>query len=203
MNKNSSKYKRYKIVLLGNSNVGKSAVTMRYINKNYQDVYHTTIGCSFMAKILEKNDSKYSLDIWDTAGQERYQSILPMYYRNCNAVLLCFDTSVSMALNIKFINYWLKEIDEHSDNKDRAIILVGTKVDLVGDEMLLNIRRVIKSHFENIIYFNTSAKTNYGISEMFDKILDICIENTYETNNLQIDNIVIESKSRYNWCNII
>ena len=72
------------MVLLGNSNAGKTSLAMRYVNKEFYEIFQSTIGCSFMAKIVNIDDKKYSLDIWYTAGQERYRSLLPMYYRNAN-----------------------------------------------------------------------------------------------------------------------
>ena len=82
---------RYKYSILGDSNTGKTSICIRYVNKRFEQIFQSTIGCSFMGKILEHKGKKYNLDIWDTAGQERYRSILPMYYRNADVVFICID----------------------------------------------------------------------------------------------------------------
>ena len=88
-NNNNNTLIRYKIVLLGDCNTGKSCLAIRYVNKQFSDVFSSTIGCSFLAKIVEKDNVRYGLDIWDTAGQERYRGLLPMYYRNSDMVIIC------------------------------------------------------------------------------------------------------------------
>ena len=84
-------FNKFKFVFLGSCNTGKTCIVYRYINKEFLDIFQSTIGGAFVNKAVSKDDIDYILDIWDTAGQERYRSLLPMYYRNSDIVFLCFD----------------------------------------------------------------------------------------------------------------
>ena len=127
---------RIKYVFLGDEGIGKTSLIVRYTKGIFLQYSESTIGCSFNAKPLELDNKKVRLDIWDTAGQERYRSMMPMYYRNSDIVFLCVD--LSKASIMKSFNSWLKELNNHNDNKDKRILyLVGTKSDLKNDLVLV------------------------------------------------------------------
>lgn len=162
--------KRLKIVLLGNSSVGKTSIAMRYIKKIYKDIYNSTIGCSFYAKTLKIHNLEYGLDLWDTAGQERYWSLLPMYYRNADIILICININEKIDNNIENINYWLKEIDKYDyQNNTRIVSIIGTKSDLSNLNDIENFKDKLKIY--NKIIHITSAKDNLGIDRMFENLI--------------------------------
>ena len=85
------KREHHKIVLLGDSSVGKSSIVNRYINHRFFEYNESTIGAAFFTKHIITNERDIMLDIWDTAGQERYNSLLPMYYRGAKAAIIVYD----------------------------------------------------------------------------------------------------------------
>ena len=83
-----------KLVLLGDTSVGKSSFSTRYVNKKFNDGLSTTLGAFYFKKTIELEDKIYNLEIWDTAGQERYRSLAPIYFRNADIVLLFFTYQI-------------------------------------------------------------------------------------------------------------
>ena len=156
-----------KCVILGEANVGKTSLITRYFYGQFHQFCESTIGCSFNNKSIKIEGRKYKLDIWDTAGQEKYRGLMPMYYRNADVVFLCVDlTQHNKDKLTENYQYWFEQIEQHSDNPDRIIILVGTKQDhrcqtLTEEE----IRKHITEN--DYMYFETSSKNNTGVDELF------------------------------------
>ena len=196
-----------KLVLIGDSGTGKTTFLNKYMNHTYINNHEITIGVDFATKIIKKNNESRKLDIWDTAGQERYHSILPMYYRNCNAVLLCFDTSLSIKDNVKFIKYWLKEIEAHADNTDRTIILVGTKVDLIDEsKKILLLSGSLNPNTQSIkkissLIPNSELKHIYKINNTWSDVLESSDYLDYEL--IVFDNFPISDSDLKMHSNII
>lgn len=94
---------QFKIVLLGDSNVGKSSIVLRVCKDEYKEFQENTIGAAFMTKTLEIDRNTIKFEIWDTAGQERYHSLTPMYYRGCNGALIVFDITSDVCKHIVHI----------------------------------------------------------------------------------------------------
>ena len=157
-----------KFVILGEANVGKTSLITRYFMGKFHQFCESTIGCSFSNKAVTIEGDLYKLDVWDTAGQEKYRGLMPMYYRNADVVFICIDLSEERKNKlVENYNYWHEQIGRHSDNPDRIIILVGTKSD-TRYQMLseIEIRDLIKEN--DYKYFETSAKTNVGVAELFE-----------------------------------
>jgi len=170
----------FKIVLLGDSTVGKSSIALRYINKSIENL-NPTIGASFINKIEPvSNTDSIKLEIWDTAGQERFASVVPLYYRNCYVAIIVYDVSLSNTL----INAqkWVKDLKNNNSvaSKNQSIIptiiLVGNKIDKENTNKV-TIKNAIKYAKEmDIIHILTSAKNNQNIKELFK----IVAKNIYE-----------------------
>lgn len=150
-----------KVVILGDSSTGKTSIATRYVNEKFEQIQESTIGASFLKKDVLANNCKVSYEIWDTAGQERYRSLAPMYYRNAKLALVVFDITHKNSF-LSAIE-WIKEIKENSENT--LIALLGNKCDLENHIDKVLIEEFVKS--QDIPYFETSAKQDINISEVF------------------------------------
>jgi small GTP-binding protein len=181
----------FKVVLLGDSGVGKTSLIKRYIFNKFEITENMTIGSSFFPKqIIHKyknNEHEINLHIWDTAGQERFRSMLPMYIRNSHIVLIIFD-SRNINNIIDYFNNWINFVRDHN-TENILVYLIGSKRDLVKiSELDCDILYKLDLDRKNICFI--SAKTGQCIDELFNKILNDIIENNMiKTNN---DNINIQ-----------
>ena len=117
----------FKVLLLGNSNVGKSSLFLRFVDDIWNDTFVPTIGVDFKIKTFEIDSKKINMQIWDTAGQERFKNIVASYYRGANGILLIYD--VSDKDSFKNLSNWLIEIEKNA-SKNVLKILIGNKSDL-------------------------------------------------------------------------
>ena len=173
----------YKILIIGDSGVGKSSIIVRYTEDTFSENMFSTIGVDFKIKTIDHNKKKIKLQIWDTAGQERFRTVTASYYRGAHAVIIVFDlTSMDSFLNVK---HWIEEINNSTceSHKNLHLILVGTKSDLISKIRVPrdNIKSLVNKF--NIEYVETSAKSNTGITDIFVKICDLLVTNQIPTGN--------------------
>ena len=155
----------HKIVLVGDTNVGKSSIAFRFTKDRFFENTEPTIGAAFLTKKLLYNEIEYVLNPWDTAGQEKYNSLIPMYYRNANAAIIVYDVTNERSLNSA--SRWLNELQTVAP--DIFIVLVGNKCDLEKQISQTSINAYVNKH--NIKHLEVSAKTNHNINEIFELIL--------------------------------
>ena len=107
---------KFKVVLIGESGVGKTSILLRYISNEFNSQQFSTLGSSYVDKIIKiNNDKKIKLEIWDTAGQERFRSLAQAFYRNTDVGICVYDiTNKASFEEIK--NYWIKDIKENNDD---------------------------------------------------------------------------------------
>ena len=179
MNKNI-KRKKFNVSLLGESEVGKTRLTNCYLQKeNFGEIALTTIGIeSIMDKAIFDGE-EYKFKIYDTAGQERYRSISKSSIKITEGFLLVF--SVDNKKSFEHINYWYNSIKEEADIQKKVIILVGNKIDLENREVS-NEEATRYANSKNIKYFETSAKTGYGVKEVFNELYQD-VYNLYKINH--------------------
>lgn len=115
-----------KVIVLGDSGVGKTCLINRYTSGFYKDSFTATLGVDFKVQAMEKNEIKINLQIWDTAGQERFKTLTKSYFQGCMGVLLIF--SLTDLDSFKNIEKWLQQLDEHTHVK-MTKLLIGSKVD--------------------------------------------------------------------------
>ena len=127
MNKNEYLY-LFKVVLVGNSCVGKSSIVLRYADDEFSDVFLATIGVDFRFKSFLCEGENVKLQIWDTAGQEKFRTITNSYYRGAHALMIVFDITDHQSF-ADATNYWFQEI-KTSCPPEIQILLVGNKSDL-------------------------------------------------------------------------
>ena len=186
----------YKICIIGESNVGKSSIAEQYVNSKFDPYKPSTIGASYFSKEIKYQNSSIHIQMWDTAGQERYRTITPLYYRNAAAVILVIDTTNYKSISIA--NYWIKSIKEHIPTT--PIFIAINKSDLpskLPDNFIPSILEI----FPDIKYKFVSAKTNDGIDELFNEIVDTL----YNDNSVPVisnDRIILQiNPKQKNWLN--
>lgn len=161
-----SEQPHYKIVILGNSNVGKTCLIYRFARDTFLESTNPTIGANFFTKYVRLEDgTNYKFDLWDTAGQERYKSLTPMYYKGASAALIVYDSSSFESF--EGAKDWIKELHNNA-SPSIVIALAANKIDLgrvVSREMG---QELAQKH--SLLFSEVSAKTGEGISESFINI---------------------------------
>lgn len=157
-----------KLLLIGDSGVGKSCLLLRFSDDSFTTSFITTIGIDFKIRIFELDGKRIKLQIWDTAGQERFRTITTAYYRNAMGILLVYDVTDESSFNN--IRNWIKNIEQHaSDNVNK--ILVGNKADMDESKRAVPTARgqALADEY-GIKFFETSAKTNLNVEQAFFSI---------------------------------
>lgn len=158
----------FKILLVGDSGVGKSSIMKRFIKKEYENSYISTIGVDFEISTCTIKDKVVKLQIWDTAGQERFDSITTSYYRGAHGVLIVYDVSDKNSFeNIK--NKWMINVRKYCNLN--TVIIAGNKCDLINLETYENSEINSFTETNNIQHIYTSAKDSINISEIFDELI--------------------------------
>lgn len=195
----SKKQGNYKVVLLGDTSVGKSCLANRFVNDSFFEFQEPTIGAAFMTRNLEVGNYNIRYEIWDTAGQERYRSLAPMYYRGAMAAVIVYD--ITQEDSFKGAKTWINEI-KTKGRKDCVIVLVGNKNDL-EDKRKVNKQTVYEYvHNQNILYFEASAKSGDNVERVFYIIGEKLPKDVeYHSTHIKIDPPVIKIKQPgYNCC---
>lgn len=157
----------YKILLIGDSSVGKTSVLLRYVDGFFNPEFQTTIGVDFKISTLELEGKVVKLQLWDTAGQDRFRNIVASYYRGAQGIIVMYD--ITNEESFKNLERWVKEIETYLPGSVPKL-LVGNKSDLSSE------RTVPKENAEELAeklgmsYTETSAKTSEGIKEAFYQI---------------------------------
>ena len=159
-----------KVVLIGNSGVGKTCIINQFISNEFNDQQFTTTGATFSTKklFIQAKKKTISFEIWDTAGQEKYRALTKMFYKDSSIVIIVYDITRKESFD-EIKNYWFKEVKENT-NEDVIMALIGNKNDLIDME---EIKEEEARNFanENGIYFAcVSAKMKMGIEELFKDI---------------------------------
>ncbi|KAF8323841.1 ras-domain-containing protein [Clavulina sp. PMI_390] len=159
---------QFKLVLLGESAVGKSSLVLRFVKNQFDDYRESTIGAAFLTQTVTLEDkSVVKFEIWDTAGQERYKSLAPMYYRNANCAVVVYDITQSNSLDKA--KSWIRELQRQADPAI-IIALVGNKQDLEARRQVTRDEAGQYAQEEGLLWFETSAKSGTGVSDVFMEI---------------------------------
>lgn len=179
----------FKVVLLGEGCVGKTSLLLRYVEDKFNNRHISTNQASFLSKKLNIEGKRVNLSIWDTAGQERFHALGPIYYRSSNGAVLVYDiTDVDSFQRIKS---WVKELRKMLGT-DVCLVIVGNKTDLEKDRNVSIEEAEEYASKVGATHFQTSAKQNTGIEEMFlsltQKMLDRVCEQEQQINTLNRQN---------------
>ncbi|CAM9168762.1 unnamed protein product [Lampetra fluviatilis] len=156
----------FKLLIIGDSGVGKSSLLLRFADNTFSGSYITTIGVDFKIRTVDVAGEKVKLQIWDTAGQERFRTITSTYYRGTHGVIVVYDvTNAESFVNVK---RWLHEIAQNCD--DGCRVLVGNKADDPSRRVVESSDARRFSEQMGIQLFETSAKDNINVEEMFSSV---------------------------------
>ncbi|KAJ3440812.1 ras-related protein rab-2a [Anaeramoeba flamelloides] len=154
----------YKLVLIGDSGVGKSCLLLQFTDQRFQPVHDLTIGVEFGARLIEYKKTKIRLQIWDTAGQESFRSITRSYYRGAAGAVLVYDITRRETFN--HLASWLDDALQHS-SPSLQIVLVGNKSDL-SKRRAVNYEEGLNFAQEHgLTFLETSAKTGENVEQAF------------------------------------
>ena len=159
-----------KVLLVGNSSVGKTSIMLRYLDNFFVENFLPTVGIDFKTKMIGHNGRNIKVNLWDTAGQEKFRTLTTSYYKGANAVLFVFD--ITERDSFFQLKEWMTETKKHVGN-DFVGIVVGNKLDM-------DFKRVVKT--DELLYlaedvqmpaFEVSAKTGSNINELFETLVDL------------------------------
>ena len=168
LSRHDQQYYKLKLIVLGDSGVGKTNIIKRYINDEFSTDTKATVGVEFFYKTFKINNDILKLEIWDTAGQERYKSITSAYYRGSRGALIVYD--ITRFSSFESIERWIAEINEKVSGSLK-ILVIGNKVDL-EEERKVNIEEALdKAQSLNVSLLETSALESTNIDKAFKLLL--------------------------------
>ena len=158
-----------KLLIVGDSNVGKTSLLLQYTDNNYPLQHAATVGVEYKIKNIQYNDYKVKLQIWDTAGQERFHSITNNFFHNADGILFVFD--IASYKSFEGVKNWIQEAEDIGSYYQK--LLIGNKSDL-KDKRNVSLKEIENYCQEkNINYLETSAKDNVNLKEAFNKIIEL------------------------------
>ncbi|XP_009868860.1 PREDICTED: ras-related protein Rab-5C-like, partial [Apaloderma vittatum] len=170
---------QFKLVLLGESAVGKSSLVLRFVKGQFHEYQESTIGAAFLTQTVCLDDTTVKFEIWDTAGQERYHSLAPMYYRGAQAAIVVYDiTNTDTFVRAK---NWVKELQRQA-SPNIVIALAGNKADLATKRAVDFQDAQTYADDNSLLFMETSAKTAMNVNEIFMAIGNsLCVEGWLES----------------------
>ena len=170
----------FKLILIGDSCVGKSNILSKYLKNEFDQSSKATVGVEFGTKTVEMNDKKIKIQIWDTAGQERYRSITSAYYKGAKGAFIVYD--ITRRNTFDNIDKWISDLKTNGDN-NISIMLIGNKSDLNDKREVETNEGIKKSEETKIAFMETSALSGENIIKAFNEL----IEQIYQNNCLNVE----------------
>jgi Ras-related protein Rab-18 len=189
---------RIKLLLIGDSNVGKSSIIKRFVDDEFNENLPATIGMDYDVKMMDIESKRVQVTIWDTSGQEKFRSLSSSYYRGTEGIILVYD--VTNRESFDNIKYWVNEINLHSTKDNNIILLIGNKIDKnniviskhEGEDMAKN---------NGMLFIETSAKTEIGITQAFNEVIFKIFESgIYRTTDLIVIRTINPHNSKLKTC---
>jgi len=168
----------FKLLIIGNSAVGKTSFLFRYADDSYTSAFVSTVGIDFKVKTVQRNNKRVKLQIWDTAGQERYRTITTAYYRGAMGFLLMYDITNEDSFNA--VQDWATQIKTYSWDSAQ-VMLVANKADMENERVVSTERGEELARQLGFDFFETSAKENLNVSQSFDRLVDVICDKMAES----------------------
>ena len=173
----------FKIIVIGDSGVGKSCLTNRATTNLFEDTYSATVGFEFLSFNVKINEKVVKLQIWDTCGQELYRSLITNFYRNSSLAIIVY--AINSKDSFENIEMWLRELRTHS-NPDAKVFLIGNKIDLENE------RKITREQGENFVktnklhlFLESSAKTGFNAKKVFIKAAKVLYDEHLKYKNIE------------------
>ena len=173
----------FKLILIGDSCVGKSNILLKYLKNQFNENSKTTIVVEFGTKNIIINNKRIKIQIWDTAGQERYRSITSAYYKGAKGALIVYD--ITRKNTFDNIDKWITDLKLNGD-KNLCIIILGNKSDLIDKREINKNDGIKKAEMYKTAFLETSALNGDNISKAFDELIEQIVINN--KNIFQDDN---------------
>ncbi len=164
----------FKILLLGDSGVGKSSLLLRYTKNEFISDLRSTIGVEFALKYLTIDNFQLKVQIWDTAGMERYRSITNAYYKGAKGSLLVYD--ITNPKTFENVEKWLEDLKANGD-ENASVILIGNKNDLESERKITTEQGKEKAEFFKMAFMETSALNGNNIENAFNQLISDVYKN--------------------------
>ena len=188
----------FKLIIIGDTNVGKTCILKKYVNDQFDENNSSTIGVEFLLKDVVIDSTSIKLQIWDTAGQEIFRSVTQTYYRSANGAIVVFDITNEDSFN--HLSDWIKDFIDNTGVNN--IIIVGNKSDLTNERKVQNEAGKDYAKTQNLQYFETSAKNGDNIEGAFEYIAKMIYQKQKRHNTPDL--IKIEdnknNKNDKRWC---
>jgi len=171
-----------KIIILGDSGVGKTSLLVRYVKKQFNPAYRATIGADFLSKEVEIENKLVTLQIWDTAGQERFQGLGNAFFRGADACVLVYDVTAESSFNR--LDDWREAFVTQAGLNDASnypFMVIGNKIDEEKNRQVLKKRaeKWCQEH-GNVQYHETSAKEATNVEQAFQELTKLALKNVEE-----------------------
>ena len=173
----------FKIIVIGDSGVGKSCLTNRATTNLFEDTYSATVGFEFLSFNVKINEKVVKLQIWDTCGQELYRSLITNFCRNSSLAIIVY--AINSKDSFENIEMWLRELRTHS-NPDAKVFLIGNKIDLENE------RKITREQGENFaktnklhLFLESSAKTGFNAKKVFIKAAKVLYDEHLKYKNIE------------------
>ena len=179
----------FKVLLIGNSDVGKSSLILRYVDQIWNDVFVPTIGVDFKVKSLDVDQKRVKMQIWDTAGQERFRNVISSYFKGAHGILLIYD--ITTRDSFKELENWLGEVERNASSQVLKI-LIGNKCDLEEKREIPKDEGEAFANRNGMQFMETSAKNNNNVTEAFEALAKIMVESSNKKNTIKIEKKTIK-----------
>ena len=163
-----------KVIIIGDSGVGKSAIMGRHCNNIFEPSFIATIGVDFKYNTVTVNGKNVKLQIWDTAGQERFRTITTSYYRGAHIIFMCYD--ITDRQSFQNLEMWYDEVKKYAGSNIQ-IVICGTKMDLTAKREVSYEEGKEYANDHGFNFYETSSKENTNVDILFEKSSKIMLEN--------------------------
>ena len=185
-----------KIIIVGDSNTGKTCILHRYVSNAFTETV-PTIGAAFAEQTVTLNGTDFKLNIWDTAGQETYRNLIPMYYRGADVAIIVFDLTNEKTFNS--IDFWVESVKQNC-GENCICLLCGNKSDLdtlrvVSDEKIQQLSEDLQ-----VTFFLTSAVSGVNIQKMFEFCVSEYIRTSYKTQTIDENANIVKKENNSRCC---
>ncbi|KAH0795378.1 Ras-related protein Rab-5B [Histomonas meleagridis] len=174
-----------KVVLCGSSSVGKTTILQRILNKDVHSIPSETMGVGFATVIYRVENTDVALNIWDTAGQEQFRSLVSIYFKNAEIVILTFD--ITSLKSFEDIRDWMDEVNANCGDEDPYFVLCGNKSDLEDDREISQPEIIEFARSFDMEYFEVSAYANTGIDSIMYHIAKKALDQKVALRNIGDD----------------